>query len=479
MINRILIGCLLSLNFATIFASEVISINALSVDPQTNRIQIFWTPDPSPDVFGYIIFERDLLDPLQINKNIDTVWGRNSDSYMGEKASTADTNMEYRIQALKPPDQTSLMSAPRRVFVCKVEQLGCERKLNVSWSDARRSILDIARFEIMLSKNDEPYVLVATAESSQRSTTVGISGHLDEYKVYVRAVSSDESIYANSINDTIEVITAPEPEFSYLKTLNVINAETVEMRCHVDVSVVWDRLFAYIADTLVATVTYADFLKNNHLLLPRKHAFYHFEIRDTCGEIATYSNNAKPILLKAELQENTVNLEFSAYQGWIGNDIRYDVFEIRDGDTTLRSTFLPDFIHQISVLNPEQILSLRYYVVAHEEGENPYGFRATAQSNIVDVLGRNEIPVHFPTGFIPDGSTQTYHPFYVSQPNDEMLFQIRNKFGQIMFSTDQPNDGWDGNFRGQPQPGGVYLYLFTLTRNDQTTKKQGWFVVVR
>lgn len=454
---------------------EPVDINAVSVDPQTNQTQIFWTLSPSYFTYGYIIYKGALATPFDIV-------GAEISSYTVQ--GQADTSLQLYIAAVDSCCNTQRRSFARQVFACKIEERACERKIDISWNNAQRSVSNIIRYDIMVSKNDSAYTLAATVDSSQRSAAIDVSGHLQKYKIYVRAVSSDTPIYANSISDSVMVIAAPEPEFAYIETLNVINDETVEMRCHADVSIAWKELLAYVDGLLEKTITYDDFLKNNHLLLPRKNAFYHFEINDTCGQIIGHSNNAKPILLKAELHGNIVEMEISAYQGWVGTNIRYDVFEIKDNDDNLVSSLWPNsttvFTHHVPIPNSEQISRLSYYVVAHEGEGNPHGIEGiTAKSNVVTVISKREVTVHFPTGFVPGGVTPIYRPIYIPLPGDVMKFQIHNKFGQIVFSTDNPDEGWDGTFRGQVQSGGVYMYQFVVTRNGQSTQKKGSFVIVR
>ena len=465
---------------------ESVSIDAISVNPETHEMEIRWRPSRSRYAYGYHIYEGAFAHSFAM------VPGRESSSYLVQ-GQAADTSLRFSIAAVDSCGN-GFRSSARRVFLCKAEQRSCEKKLEVSWRDAERSVSNIVRFEIMLARNDGDFELVDVVDDlSQRSAIVDVFGHLQNYRIYVRAVSEDETIYANSMVYSLTVVAAPEPEFAYIETLNVIHDETVEMRCHVDVDVVWQNLFAYIADTLVRTITYNEFRENNSILLPRKQAYYHFEISDTCGDIVRHSENtAKPILLEAELHENIVDMRFSAYQGWMPEEhIRYEIFEIRDGDTTLKST-LPShadswYIHQEFVANPEQILNLLYYVSARQGDGNPQGTRATAKSttgatarsNVVEVIYRTEIPVHFPTGFMPDGLSKTYAPFYVPQPDDVMRFRIYNTFGQLVFSAKSPEEAWDGTLKGQPQPAGTYMYQFALTRRGYTTERQGTITLIR
>ncbi len=432
---------------------------------------------PHARAYGYCIYEGIGA------TSFDTIFDAETSSYIVKKQ--ADTTSRFRIATIDTCFNNGLISRERQVFACKVEGLMCERKLNLSWSNAQKSISNIVRFDIMLSQNNGAYTRVATVDSLQNSATIDISGHLDKFKVYVRAVSSDTLIYANSMYDSITLIAAPKPLFAYLETLNVTDAnKRVEMRCHVDMSTIWENLFVYAEKNLVQTLTYNEFQKNNQLLLPYQQGFYHFEISDTCGQIAITSNLAKPIHLEAQLTENTVDLAFSTYQGWPGTDpLRYDVFEIKDGDTMLQSSLWVDsdsvYRHSVILTSPTNILNLSYYIVAHEGSSNPYGITATAKSNVVDVISEHEIPIYFPTGFIPESSGSSYRPYYIPRVGDEIQFHIYNKFGQLVFSTEQPKHGWNGIFKGSTQPVGVYFYVFVLTRNGHTMQKKGVFTLVR
>ncbi|HEX8609348.1 MAG TPA: gliding motility-associated C-terminal domain-containing protein, partial [Pedobacter sp.] len=39
-------------------------------------------------------------------------------------------------------------------------------------------------------------------------------------------------------------------------------------------------------------------------------------------------------------------------------------------------------------------------------------------------------------------------------------FQVYNRNGELVFQTRKHGEGWDGVFRGKPQPGGVYVWIF-------------------
>jgi gliding motility-associated-like protein len=49
--------------------------------------------------------------------------------------------------------------------------------------------------------------------------------------------------------------------------------------------------------------------------------------------------------------------------------------------------------------------------------------------------------------------------------------RVWDRWGNLMFETNDLNKGWDGNYKGQPQPLGTYVYQI-----DATTKEGSKFV---
>jgi gliding motility-associated-like protein len=82
---------------------------------------------------------------------------------------------------------------------------------------------------------------------------------------------------------------------------------------------------------------------------------------------------------------------------------------------------------------------------------------------VVDANETLTTPVAIPTGFTPndDGDNDVLH--VLGGPFSEVDFKIYNEWGNLVYSTTDPNAGWDGTYKGQPQPGGVYIYTATGT----------------
>jgi gliding motility-associated-like protein len=72
-----------------------------------------------------------------------------------------------------------------------------------------------------------------------------------------------------------------------------------------------------------------------------------------------------------------------------------------------------------------------------------------------------------PNAFSPNGDGQNDY-FKISNITDEKLidFKVFNRWGTILFRTSDPRQGWDGNYKGQPQPFGVYGYVIRIAYAD-------------
>lgn len=83
----------------------------------------------------------------------------------------------------------------------------------------------------------------------------------------------------------------------------------------------------------------------------------------------------------------------------------------------------------------------------------------------VEVLVRAESTLYIPNVFTPNGDGIN-DEFYVSSYNlSEFDIKIFNRWGQLLFQTNDPLKGWDGTFRGQTVAG-VYVFILKAKGND-------------
>ena len=92
-----------------------------------------------------------------------------------------------------------------------------------------------------------------------------------------------------------------------------------------------------------------------------------------------------------------------------------------------------------------------------------------------------DFPIYFPSAFTPNGD---YLNDILRVPwlnkNKLVRLSIFNRGGQVVFSTKNTTDGWNGSIKGLPQPSGLYVYFLEmkgLSGNKLTQK--GTVVLIR
>ena len=87
-------------------------------------------------------------------------------------------------------------------------------------------------------------------------------------------------------------------------------------------------------------------------------------------------------------------------------------------------------------------------------------------SNCVNITVINESTLYMPNIFTPNGDGINDVYFTPSQNIVEYNLNIFNRWGQIIFSSTEPLQGWDGRFNGVFVPDGVYVYILKAKGGD-------------
>jgi len=90
--------------------------------------------------------------------------------------------------------------------------------------------------------------------------------------------------------------------------------------------------------------------------------------------------------------------------------------------------------------------------------------------------------VYFPNAFTPgnDAVNNTFRPVVYSISSFTMY--VFDRWGQLIYSTDNADTGWDGNYKGEACPAGTYSYSVTYgpsLRSDDKKTRRGTFVLIR
>jgi gliding motility-associated-like protein len=151
-------------------------------------------------------------------------------------------------------------------------------------------------------------------------------------------------------------------------------------------------------------------------------------------------------------------------------------YQIDPGGNCLYFTWFPTVgLNNPNLSNPLATPSVntRYYVTATTEA-------GCVAHDSIYVLVHDESVLNMPNAFSPGSNPNP--EFKVSHLGTATLkaFRVYNRWGTKVFETTDINKGWNGQFNGEPQPMGVYIYTVeAVTNKGKAFTKQGNVTLVR
>jgi gliding motility-associated-like protein len=84
-----------------------------------------------------------------------------------------------------------------------------------------------------------------------------------------------------------------------------------------------------------------------------------------------------------------------------------------------------------------------------------------------------------PSAFTPnnDGKNDDFKPLLFGNI-EEYRFTVYNRWGQVVFSTTTPGQGWNGSFGGQPQNTNVFTWLCQYKLKNENFKVEKGIVTL-
>lgn len=151
-------------------------------------------------------------------------------------------------------------------------------------------------------------------------------------------------------------------------------------------------------------------------------------------------------------------------------------FQLDPGGNALYFTWFPTVgLNNSSIANPvaTPLVNTRYYV----SGITESGCEAR---DSIFIMVHEESKLDMPNAFTP--GVQPNPEFKVAHMGIATLksFRIYNRWGAKVFETTNIDEGWNGQFNGDPQPMGVYVYTVeAVTNKGNSFVKQGNVTLIR
>lgn len=123
------------------------------------------------------------------------------------------------------------------------------------------------------------------------------------------------------------------------------------------------------------------------------------------------------------------------------------------------------------VANPYQ--ETNYELTVYDQNGCQY-----SETILVNVA--NPEVLYIPNAFTPDGNERNDEFKIYGEAINDIHLEVFNRWGELVFETKDPSEGWDGTYKGSDAPSGVYLYKARIRYIDGTSKeKQGSITLIR
>jgi len=477
--------------FQDILPPFIPSMNNVSVDMVSSNATISWTPSSSPDVVCYIIMQ-------EIGGNwqpIDTVWGVTASS-TATQVNAELASRTFRVLAADSCWNLSAMNDPHRTIFLDPKLDPCEATIQLNWN-SYINWPGTVQYSVYRSENGgAPILLTTTTDSTYLDASLT---QFNSYRYYI--VAKDASLPAvkgtSFSNDSSLYADIPrKPEYCYIISASVTGPDEVRLKVHIDVAADVREYRVMRAEKYsgpylrVGTIPYSattpiTFTDNTAMTGLRSY-YYRIVVIDTCGIEAKTSDIGKTIFVSVSRNDDVSNtIRWNEYEVWLGGVGSYNLYRSIDGDIpTLLATIAPgnteylDNVVQYVYTSEGQFC---YYIEALEGGGNTYGFRDTSLSNFACTAQK-------PLVFIPNAINPSsksidnaeFNPSKYFIDSETYSMSIYNRFGEQVFSTNNTRQGWNGTYKGEPVPGGVYVYLLKVKATDGTNiERKGTLTLIR
>lgn len=231
--------------------------------------------------------------------------------------------------------------------------------------------------------------------------------------------------------------------------------------------------FQYTLNLIGSTTTTTTLTTNQYSESPSGHCFS-VTYSDNCGNTSAVSATTCPMVLSMTKTEETVFLSWTPYDGYDATGFASYMVEVLDaGGNIISSQNVGSLLTYQEVPNPNFAL-FRYRVKAISNGTETM----VSYSNVMEVDLSPQL--HMPNTFTPngDGVNDSFVPKGKYFTNFKLT--VFNKWGEVIFVTNDALAGWDGTYKNEPVSLDTYSYFVQAESNGgEKIAKRGVVTVLR
>ncbi len=464
-------------------------IDAVTVN--NGLVEIFWTQSEAPETAGYIIYKKGSDGNFS---PIDTIMPETTTYYLDNSSNPSDGSEEYTLLAIDGCGNTSIFNtAPQASIFSTVEIDPCTQSASINWNLYKNWTEGIEKHEIWVSESGSPLVAVDTLPASD---TTYIYGGLDDATSYcflVRTYRNNSDFYSES-NEICLTTSIVQPNRNLtLQSVSFTPDDDIELIWFWDTQAEINTVNIRNSDsnsnyTNVQSMN-PDFpLEERDTFYVMNHQgnngkeFYQIQTIDDCDSSAISNYGATIFLSGESLEDQTNQLEWTPFDIENGTVLEYRIHKVTDVDEQVIAQVLPE---ELSYWDPniENIYDSNacYFITAvgYVLMDNGVALQSFSRSNTICL--EQFANIQFPNAFAPKGKNTIFKPL-IAFPGLIAQYELRifDRWGKLVFETNNPEEGWNGEFKGKPMPNGMYITTMRMTQSDGKEKQyEGPVMLIR
>jgi len=431
---------------------------------QANTVEIVYNKQTDPKFSFNTVYRYPGPVPIyKANSNIDTVL-----TDLPPQIDATKQSYGYTIRTTDVCGHTSPFARTHFTIFLTVNKFGSQ-SLILNWNKYI-GWDSVSKYEIYRRTGKNQFKLYSTV-SNLDSTFIDSMLCPDVYTYYVSAIYPNRKYISNSN------IALDTPDYIYPTTPVLLRKATVINNKEVEVN--WDPAepvnFKYYQMDRIeglqswqnnyATTTGLSYIDYNTDV--NKYSYqYRLKVVDRCGFTGPESNIGTTILLNGSVYNDTRHLNWNSYLLWFNGVNGYHIqLEQSDGSfSDLAINFPSDTLYLDSMAHNDLGTPTCYRVYAvQNSGSQNQGDTSVSNIECLNLPAR----LFIPNAFTPNGDSlnETFKPIGLSifsgSDNSQLKydFKIYNRWGQMIFETNDVKKGWDGTYKGVNVPMDVYVYI--------------------
>ncbi len=438
-----------------------------------------WQKSPSLDLAGYRIQRERKTGGIIVD--IAFIPFPDSLYFIDSTAHGFDTSYKYYITSYDRCGNTNgnfINFGQKNITISEPILETCDSIIRFDFSEYINMPDGLKHYNILCSKDGEELKSIAKLPPDQRTFEFRDLERNAEYCFKIRAESKDGWHTASSGTRCIRATLPPQPAYLDIPLASVRDNFWIDLSGEVDTSAGIQEYHLFrkegeegsfmLFDTIYSDMMESSgkFLYSDGLANPNLRSYSYFlQAIDSCGKNSLKSNTINSINLSAVAvaKDMTVALNWTDYSLLSENLEEYYIYRSINGEwetepyaVTQENNFIDD--------SPEagMIENQLRYVVGCPDYFNINGIPDTAWSNIKEVQ-QAFTGVYFPNAFTPRRDiNKIFIPRYAAADPSFYEFMIFNRYGQTIFSTEDPAEGWDGTYQGNDVPCNMYVYYLKM-----------------